>query len=245
MKYKFAEPLIEGLIKSHPNRFIMLVEIAGKIKKCHCPSTGRIGNIVFEDIPCLLSQAKNPDRKTNFTVEAISLDPPKKKSKQWLGTNHVKMNTYVEYFLKESQFEKMISHGEKTRRERQLGNSRIDFQIDKNFVEVKMLLINTPSRFDKLEKDKPKSKFDSFDRLIKHFEELGKEIKKNKNRAIILICYQYEAKPFERPKGNKTNSKIMEASRKSFKNGVENWQANFKIDSRGVTLINYFKLSIF
>ena len=75
MKYLFKEPLIGGLIKSRPNIFIMFVEINGKLEKCHCPSTGRIGSIKFENIPCLLSRAeKNSERKTKYTVEAFSLD---------------------------------------------------------------------------------------------------------------------------------------------------------------------------
>jgi hypothetical protein len=87
----------------------------------------------------------------------------------------------------------MIPDGKKTKRERKLGNSRIDFQIEKNFVEVKMLLINTPSRFDKLKINETKSKFDSFDRLIKHFDELGKEIQKivseNQNEGSYSVLF--------------------------------------------------------
>ena len=181
MKYKFSKILTEGLVKSRPNRFIMFVELNNKKVKCHCPSTGRIGNIIFKDIPCLISKAENPNRKTKYTVEAISLDPPEKKNKKWIGINQTKMNHYVEYFLKNGQFEKMIPRGKNTKRERKLGNSRIDFQVGKNFIEVKMLLINTPSRFDKLKNNRIKSNFDSFDRLIKHFDDLGKEIKKNKS----------------------------------------------------------------
>jgi len=245
MKYKFSKPLIEGVIKSRPNRFIMLVEIDKKEEKCHCPSTGRIGNIVFEDIPCLVSEAENSERKTRYTVEAISLDSPKSRGKRWIGINQVKMNNYVEFFLKEGQFKKMISGGRETRRERKLGNSRIDFQIGKNFVEVKMLLINTPSKFDKLKTAKPASKFNSFERLMKHFEELGKEVKKNGSRAIILTCYQYKAKPFERPKKSKTNHKILRVANKSTRRGVESWQANFKINDKGIELIEYFKLKLF
>ncbi|MBU1557756.1 DNA/RNA nuclease SfsA [Patescibacteria group bacterium] len=249
--YKFPKPLTEGLIKSRPNRFIMFVELENpktgkkKLEKCHCPSTGRIGNVIFENIPCLVSEAENPDRKTKYTVEAISLDSPKKKSKKWIGINQVKMNRYVEYFLKEKQFGKMIPNGEETKRERKLGNSRIDFQAEKNFIEVKMLLIHLPSRFDKLEKIRPQSKFNSFDRLIKHFGELGKEAKKNKSKAIILTCYQYDAKPFQRPKKDGSNSKILKAAKESTKNGVESWQANFKIDKKGIELIDYFKLKLF
>ena len=51
----------------------MNVLVNGELEKCHCPSTGRIGNLRFEDIPCLLSEGKNPDRKTKYTVEAFSL----------------------------------------------------------------------------------------------------------------------------------------------------------------------------
>lgn len=245
MKYKFKETLLEGLIKSRPNRFIMFVKLNNKIVKCHCPSTGRIGNIIFKDISCLISKAENPDRQTKFTVEAISLDSLKTKNKKWVGINQVKMNSYVEYFLKKEQFRKMIPDGKKTKRERKLGNSRIDFQIEKNFVEVKMLLINTPSRFDKLKINETKSKFDSFDRLIKHFDELGKEIQKNKARAIILTCYQYDAVPFQRPKQDATNSRILKAAQKSTQKGVESWQANFEIQKDGIKLTKYFKLNLF
>lgn len=71
MQYKFPKKLVKGLIKSRPNRFIMLVEINGKLEKCHCPSTGKIGNIEFKNILCLLSKSDSKNRKTKYTVEAI------------------------------------------------------------------------------------------------------------------------------------------------------------------------------
>jgi len=94
MKYLFKEKLIEGIIKSRPNRFIMNVEINKKIEKCHCPSTGRIGNIIWKDIPCLLSKSENTNRKTKFTVEAF------KTKNQYIGINQTKANEYIEFFLK-------------------------------------------------------------------------------------------------------------------------------------------------
>jgi len=241
LKYKFEERLTEGLIKSRPNRFIMFVEINGEIIKCHCPSTGRIGDIIFEDIPCLLTKSTNRERKTPYTVEAISIDSPKKKNKEWIGINQVKMNNYVEFFLENKKFSKMIK-GVNIQREKKLGNSRIDFLVDRDYLEVKMPLINLPNKegFKKA----AHSKFDSFDRLIKHFSDLAKSLKTG-TKAIILLAYMYPAKSFVPPEGDKSNSRIIAAARKASEKGVENWQANFKIDSRGVTLINYFKLSIF
>jgi sugar fermentation stimulation protein A len=245
-KFLFKKPLTEGVIKSRPNRFLMVVEINKKKHICHCPSTGRIGNIVFNNIPCLLSKAENPDRKTKYTVEAISLDNLSKKNKNWIGINQIKMNKYVQFYLEQNLFKKMTDiKNKKVEREKKLGNSRIDFKINKDYVEVKMLLIHLPSRFDKLANLKTQSKFDSFNRLIKHFGDLAKAVKKEKARAVILTCYQYNAKPFVRPEIDKTNSKIIKAARSSTTAGVESWQANFKIDKNSVTLIKYFKLKLF
>jgi len=237
LKYKFKEPLIEGLIKSRPNRFLMEVKIGKELVICHCPSTGRIGDLVFEDIPCLLSKSTNEKRKTPYTVEAISLDFIKTKSKKWIGINQMKMNDYVKFFLENKKFSKMIK-GKNIQREKKLGNSRIDFLIDKDYLEVKMPLITLPSK--NIAKKANHSKFNSFDRLIKHFGDLAGNLKEG-NKAIVLLAYMYPAKPFERPKKDKTNSRILKAANEAQSKGVENWQANFKIDRIGVTLLKYFK----
>jgi len=241
IKYKFEEKLIEGLIKSRPNRFLMNVKIKNKIILCHCPSTGRIGDIVFENIPCLLSKSINKERKTPYTVEAISLDAKKTKNKKWIGINQTKMNNYVGFFLENKKFSRMIK-GENIQREKKLGDSRIDFKINEDYLEVKMPLINLPS--NNLPKKITSSKFNSFERLIKHFMDLSKSLNKN-NKAIILLTYVYPSESFTPPKTDSSNIKIIDAARAAAKKGVENWQANFKIDNEGVTLIKYFKLNLF
>jgi sugar fermentation stimulation protein A len=98
LEYKFGEELILGLIKSRPNRFIMNVEVENELVKCHCPTTGRIWNIIFEDIPCLLSKSSNPMRKTPYTVEAISVNEIDEPNKNWIGINQNAINKYVEFF---------------------------------------------------------------------------------------------------------------------------------------------------
>ncbi len=146
MKYLFEEPLIEGLIKSRPNRFIMYVMVNGKLEKCHCPSTGRIGSIKFEDIPCLLSRSKNPERTTKYTVEAFSLDEPGKKGKSWIGINQTKANEYVEFFIKAGLVKNMLGKVSEVKREVRLGRSRIDFLINgRDYLEVKTPLMIIPT----------------------------------------------------------------------------------------------------
>ena len=231
-KFLFDKPLIKSLIKPRPNRFIMLVEIDGVLEKCHCPSTGRIGNIVFKDIPCLLSKSNNSSRKTRFTVEAVSPE-----NGLWLGINQTKANSYVEFFLKNNYLSKMIKVNS-LRREVKLNNSRIDFLVNDNcFLEVK-----TPLRFLPFG-DKPvDDKFSSFDRLIRHFQDISSQIEHEK-RAIVLLCYLFDAKRFRPPKAS--NNKILSVVKKEDSKGLEHWQVNLSINEKGVSLIRYFKLNLF
>ena len=239
--YKLSNKLVEGLIKSRPNRFIMMVQINKRLVKCHCTSTGRIGNIIFTDIPCLLSKADNQNRKTKYTVEAVSLDRSDKKHKSWIGINQTKDNKYIEFFLSTNQVPKIIK-GQEILREKKLGTARIDFKIDNNYLEVKTPLISLPTK-DRFPALKP-SKFDAFGRLIKHFEELSNSLDKN-SRAIILLCYMYDAKTFSPPKLKGDNTKIMAAAHQANRKGVETWQINLKMTPTSIALINYFKLKLF
>ncbi len=232
-KYLFEEELIQGLIKYIPNRFIMFVEINGKIEKCHCPSTGKIGNIEFTDIPCLLSKAKaNSQRKTNYTVEAIS-----PKNKLWIGINQVKVNSYVKFFLENNLLSNIINVKE-IKREVKLNNSKIDFFINNNcFFEVKTFLREIP--FGK-KKEKKKSVF--FERLSRHIQEISMQINENQ-RAVLLLCNLYDADKFKVPEN--PNEEIKNIVQKATLNGLEHWQLNLKIDKKGVSLKNYFKLNLF
>ncbi|NOZ81017.1 MAG: DNA/RNA nuclease SfsA [DPANN group archaeon] len=240
--YAFAEPLEEGIILERPNRFIMMVQKGGKVHRCHCPSTGRIGNLVFRDIPCLLSSARTEGRSTAYTVEAISLDAPEKKRKSWIGINQGKVNAYVEHFLRTGQLDGMIKKGATVERERKLGDSRIDFRIGRHYLEVKMPLITLPTGGPALRK--PGSRFDSFDRLIRHFHDLGRSLHGD-SRALVILCYAYDARPFQPPPLDRTNSRIIRAAREASRKGVENWQINMRVTPKGVRLLKCFPLDLF
>jgi len=176
-----------------------MVQIKGKLFKCHCPSTGQIASIEFKNIPCLLSEAENKDRKTKFTVEAISLDLIKKKKKNYIGINQTKANQYIEFFLKTKQLKKLFPKIKTIKREVKLRNSRIDFLInERDYLEVKTPLKEIPSEKHPNFK-KRTSKFISFDRLVKHFGDISKSIKNN-SRAIFLMCFIYDAEIFNPPK---------------------------------------------
>ena len=238
---RFDEPLIEGLIKNRPNPFIMNIEVDGSAFRAHCPTTGKVGNVVFEDIPCLLSKSLNPKRQTPYTVEAFSLDPIDKIDKKWIGINQVKANRYVEHFVRAGALEKMLPAISNLRREVKLDDSRIDFLVnDLFYLEVKTLL-NTfyTDKFPFL--SGPKSKFNSYDRLIKHFKAITKAIKSGKD-FVLLLCYMYDTKPFVRPKKDDTNGTILRAALEADAAGMGQWQVNLELAPEGVRLIRYFQL---
>lgn len=150
MDFIFDTPLIEGIIQKRPNRFIMQVELNGTIYDCHCPTTGRIGNIVLEAIPCILSKSTGTARKTPFTVEAISLDLHSAVKKRWIGINQNAANRYVEHYLKNGGFSDMIGKDrQEVYREQRIGISKLDFRINNTYLEVKTPL-QQPSRYSKL-----------------------------------------------------------------------------------------------
>jgi sugar fermentation stimulation protein A len=222
----------------------MLVEVNGSIVKCHCPSTGRIGSIKFEDIPCLLSKSIDPARKTPYTVEAFSLDPVKKKNKAWIGIDQVKANEYVEHFIRTGQLEEMTHKITGLRREVKLGNSRIDFLLnDRDYVEVKTLLKDIPCESHPKYR-KSTAKFNLFDRLIKNFGDVSGSIGEG-TRAVLLMCYLYDAKPFEVPPAGESEKKIVDAAISAADKGMENWQINLKVDEEGVSLVRYMRLDLF
>jgi len=141
--FKFSEELTEGIIKERKGQFILFVKVKDKEYRCHCPTTGSVGGIILKNIPCLLSKSNNPKRATDYTVEAISLDKPDVKNKKWIGINQVKANKYIDFFLKEGNFNKMFKKVTDVKREQKLGESKLDFLINNNcYIEVKSPLHN-------------------------------------------------------------------------------------------------------
>jgi sugar fermentation stimulation protein A len=244
VKYLFSKPLVEGLILTRPNRFIMEVEIDGRRVRAHCPSTGRIGNLRFKNIPCLLSLSDDPRRTTGGTVEAISLDPPESYIKNWIGINQGRANDHVYHFLRQSLLGPMTGDITMIEREVKLGRSRIDFRINgKDYVEVKTPL-NMIDCSGHPQCQKSAAPFLDFERIIKHFHDIAESVGEG-SRAILLTCFQYNAPPFVPPVPDKHTVRIQDAARKAQKHGVEFWQVNLQVDPEGVELLKCFKLSLF
>ena len=193
--YKFDKSLTEGVIKYRKGQFVLFCDIESQEQRCHCPCTGRIGNIDISQRPCLLSKSIDNKRKTPYTVEAISLNKITDKNKSWIGINQTASNRYIEYFLKQNVLKEMIDcKGKEILREQVLGDSKLDFLVDNTYLEIK-----TPMHYLDLEipdyiKLVKHSDFSSTDRMMKHVKQLQKSLK-NHQRAILLTVFTYDA-PF-------------------------------------------------
>ncbi|KAI9026754.1 hypothetical protein DFJ74DRAFT_661808 [Hyaloraphidium curvatum] len=194
----FQHALRFGIIRARPNRFKMVVDVDGEQIEAHCPATGRIGNLTFTDIPCLVSDSHSPplpalgkpnaSRKTRFTVEAISLSPLESfgtgapsPDESWIGINQGRTNRFVEHFLRAGNLPDLIpssTPGAETtiKREQTVGGSKIDLVAQSStgtaYIEVKTPLIHLPTAGHPRASPDTK-KLDSYHRLVKHFGDLG------------------------------------------------------------------------
>ncbi len=125
-------PVVSGIFRSRPNRFIAYVQIEGKEEKCHVKNTGRCKELLIPGTEVFLQKASNPNRSTAFDVIAvkkgnllINIDSqiPNKVVAEWLAaTNYLPGLTLL-------------------KPETTFGTSRFDFYYEqcqtKGFIEVK------------------------------------------------------------------------------------------------------------
>lgn len=197
-RYMFGRVLVEGIIVSRPNRFIMNVAVEGETRRCHCPTTGRIGDIRFNNIPCLVEKSDDPKRSTWGTVEAVSLDPTGKTEKMWIGIDQGRANAIVSFFIESGQMTDMLGKVKTVKREVKVGGSRIDFLIN----DDTLLEIKTPLHMLKVEGYPEHSStkgFTSFNRMMRHVTEISEHIPEGK-RGIVLLCHLFDAPRFQIPR---------------------------------------------
>ncbi|MPY59657.1 DNA/RNA nuclease SfsA [Streptomyces spongiae] len=240
-KIYFPEPLTQAVVIRRPNRFIIDVDIEGKPVACHCPTTGRIGNLVVDGVPCLLSRSRSSTRKTPYTVEALSVDPPGTPRPAWIGINQTAANRYVEQALRSGLLPQIVT-AESVQREVRLGGSRLDFLVNSDtYVEVKTPLDNLQVTLGEHVRTRPRPPLASTDRLVKHIGELGRSLEAHE-RAILLVCFLYDNPGF-RVQQSSRHADVRAQVSQAVHRGVEIWQVNFELDRTGVRVSRQHELT--
>ncbi|MBQ1334193.1 MAG: DNA/RNA nuclease SfsA [Clostridia bacterium] len=242
--YIFKEPLSEGVIEKRQSRFTMLVTAEGQEGVlCHCPTTGRIGNIELSGRPCLLSRSGDPKRKTRYTAEAVSLCRPGDGEKTWIGINQNAANRYVEHYIKNGGFSDMLGVVTELRREVFLGESKLDFLAGNTYLEVKTPLQSIQAEIPEWVRTKKTEPFSSTGRMQRHITELSESLKAHE-RAVMLVCFIYDNPGFRIVERSENYEEVKKTVDDSVAKGVEIWQANFEITPVGVGLKKYFPIHV-
>lgn len=240
--FLFDVPLIEGVIQTRKSQFTMLVKVESEILTCHCPTTGKIGNIELADRPCLLSKSSDPKRKTPYTVEAVSLNQVDDTSKKWIGINQNAANRYVEHFLQNGGLTEITRGCTDIHREQFLGVSKLDFRVGDIYIEVKTPLQHLQVDIPSYVKTKKITPFSSTERLVKHITTL-KDSLQTHQRAILLTCFIYDNPGFQVIEKSTNFETVQKAMNDCITAGVERWQVNFEITPTALYLKKYYKLN--
>lgn len=238
LKLYFDKPLLHATIKSRINRFIFIVDYNGLEVEAHCPSGGTIAGIPrkdFKQIPCLMSDHEDkPNRRTRYTVEAISLD----NSRTYMGINQTASNHYVHQFLQDEDVQSVLSINGSVAREKKLGNSRIDFKVDNTYIEVKTMVAEYYGKASKHLKILMKPQEPSVERMQKHIRTLTDAVKSNNSKAIMLTVFQYDAPKFEPPVDNPKYAEFVNDLRAAKASGVRQVRMNLRITDTHIELLS-------
>ncbi len=211
------------------------------VVRCHCPAVSRIGGLDLAGRPALISTSSNPKRKFSQTVEAYSLARPEDEDHPWIGINQTASNRYVEYFLKEGALAAVAGRPAAVAREVTLGDSRLDFLVDDTtYIEVKTPLVQMQTRIPPWVLRLPQAPFSSTDRSLKHLRSLAEALKDHE-RAVVLYCLYYDNFGFRFYEGT-TYDEVLATVDEVRAQGVELWQADFKVTQTDVALEKVYPL---
>lgn len=238
LRLYFDKPLRHATIKSRINRFIFIVDYNGLEVEAHCPSGGTIAGIPrkdFRHIKCLISDHEDkPNRRTRYTVEAISLD----NGRTYMGINQTASNHYVHQFLQDESVQSVLSISGPVAREKKLGNSRIDFKVNDTYIEVKTMVAEYYGKASKQLRALMKPQEPSVERMQKHIRELTREVDAHKSKAIMLTVFQYDAPKFEPPVDNPKYAEFVEDLKIAKASGVRQVRMNLRITDKHVELLS-------
>jgi len=176
MKY---ESVIEGRFVERINRFVAIVEIGGEIEKVHVKNTGRCKELFIKGVRVYLEPAKNPDRKTRYSIVAL-----------YKGDKLINIDSQIpnacayEALFKNAMLKQAIKDICVVKREVTYKNSRFDLYFEtskgkKGFIEVKgvTLEVDGIAKFP----DAPTV------RGVKHVRELIESVEEGYESYILLV----------------------------------------------------------
>ena len=207
----YSTPIVKAGFLSRPNRFIVQVELDGKILTVHVKNTGRCKELLPEGATVYLAAAENPARKTPYDLVAVEKVRPDG-SVLFINMDSQAPNAIAAEYLPVSG---LFREDTVFRREVTHGASRFDFAMDTPesptaYLEVKGCTLerNGTAYFP----DAPT------ERGVKHIKELT-ALAKAGHPAYILFVTQMKGVTELRP-NDETHPAFGEALREAKEAGV-------------------------
>ena len=195
----------QGIFHERPNRFIAIVEIDGKLEKCHVKNTGRCKELLIQGVTVYVQEASNPNRKTKYDLISV------KKGNRIINMDSQVPNKVVYDWIMEGNYFEEVTH---IQREKTYGNSRFDIYLEaankKIFIEVKGVTLedNDIAMFP----DAPTL------RGIKHIKELTKSMEEDYEAYIIFVIQMEDIIKFK--PNDQTHPEFGEALRSAKSQGL-------------------------
>lgn len=195
----------KGIFKKRENRFIALIEIDGKIEKCHVKNTGRCKELLVFNVEVFVEENFSEKRKTRFSLISVI------KNNKLINMDSQAPNKAVSEWIKSGG---LFNGVNLLKSEVKFQNSRFDFYAEKDnshiFIEVKGVTLeeNKIVRFP----DAPTK------RGVKHIFELCDAVKQGYNSYIIFVIQMSDVLWFE--PNYQTHSEFGEALKYAENQGV-------------------------
>lgn len=167
-----------------PNRFIAWILMDGEEVKCHVKNTGRLGELLLPGAEILVEPAKDPGRKTAFSLIFV------KKDGQWVNIDSQAPNRLAWEWIETGGFLEAVT---RMQREKTWGHSRFDLYLETEkerwYMEVKGVTLNVNGTA--LFPDAPT------ERGLKHVEELIACQEEGYRAAILFVIQMKGVQQFQ------------------------------------------------
>lgn len=164
-----------------PNRFIIIAELNGIEITCHCPNTGRMGELLIPGVILIVEKSSNPQRKTGYSVVAVykgDLIVPIAS----VRANNVAKEMIIPYLFKKPEIRSEVTYKK----------SRFDFMVKdcgvSTFIEVKSCTLFSGD--EAIFPDAPTS------RGVKHLNELEVATGEGYCCIVIFVVFNPDSRSF-------------------------------------------------
>ena len=135
---RIKDALVEATLVGRLNRFMCLVELAGRQERVYLPNSGRLGELLVAGRSVLLAERAGPARKTKYDLVMVSA------GEKWVSVDSRVPNEVV-YEALQLGWVPEFSGFRKVEREASFGRSRLDFLLSRGdrrcLVEVKSVTL--------------------------------------------------------------------------------------------------------